>query len=154
WPDAVAASGYAASTGQPILLATQDQLPDDTRAALAGSQVTEATLVGGTAALSEDVYESVNAEVETAARVSGATRYATSVEVTARHVDEERANWLWLATGTDFADALAAGPAAAATGGALLLVDGSDPGGGAESFSWMESHRDNIGRVVLVGGEE
>jgi putative cell wall-binding protein len=55
-----------------------------------------------------------------------------------------------VATGRNFPDALAAGPAAARNAAPVLLVDGEDPGGSPASSAWLaETSPTNL---VLVGG--
>ena len=56
-------------------------------------------------------------------RIGGSDRYATSAAL-AREGFPSGARTAWVATGQGYADALAAGPAAAAAGGPVVLVDG------------------------------
>ena len=152
WPDAVAASSWAASTGRAILLVEADRLPDETADAL--GVMTDVVVVGGTVAVSADVQSQVDAIAGDVERISGDTRYATSVAVVERSLaDGNSLDVVWLATGTGFADALTAGPAAALTSGVLLLIDGGNPAGGAESLAFLEANADDVGSVFLVGGE-
>lgn len=60
------------------------------------------------------------AEAMTTSRIAGADRYATSVEVSRQMPSP--GDVVYLASGLTFADALAAGPVAAAEGGHLLLT--------------------------------
>lgn len=55
-------------------------------------------------------------------RLGGIDRYATSVAISARTIAEPPTPVVYLASGAGFADALAAGPAAAKQGGGLLLT--------------------------------
>jgi hypothetical protein len=61
-------------------------------------------------------------------------------------------NWLWLATGNDWPDALAAGPAAAASGAVLVLVDGRDLSRSPAAEAWLTAHQTGFREVVVVGG--
>lgn len=80
-----------------------------------------------------------------AARLSGADRYATSAVVAGQF---SSASVVWVATGQDFPDALAAAPAAAAQGGPLLLTA---PGAlSAPVKSQLARLRPQ--RVVIAGG--
>ncbi len=151
WPDAVAASGWAASTGRAILLVTRDGVPDETRAALAG--ISDAVVVGGEVAVSTSVQAIVDDVAGTVSRIAGGTRYETSVRVAERSIaDGTSLDLLWLATGTGFADALTAGPAAAFTDGVLLLVHGADPAGSPQVYDFLRANRADVGAVRLVGG--
>nr|WP_245980326.1 cell wall-binding repeat-containing protein [Gryllotalpicola protaetiae] len=80
-------------------------------------------------------------------RVSGADRYATAVAL-AQAGYPHGAPIVFLANGTEFPDALSAGPAAAKTGGPLLLI----PGSGMPSAVAAELQSLNPAKVELVGG--
>lgn len=158
WPDAVSVSGLAAQTGRPILLATRDDLPQPTRASLDELGIAEAVIVGGTAAVSAGVEQELadptgdgDTDVSVT-RYRGANRFETSLRVAEAAVeqgaDPERT---WLATGNNWPDALAAGPAAAADGGVLLLVNGASLDGSPTTRDWVRSGSD-ADRLVLVGG--
>ena len=151
WPDAVSASAFAAASRMPVLLVERARLPAATREAL--QAVARATVVGGSAAVSQDVVDAIAAEGVEVQRVSGATRYATSAAV-AQHA--AAAGLLmatpWLATGRNWPDALAAGPAAAAAGAALLLVDGQNAAGSPETIALLDS--DQLQGAVLLGSRE
>ncbi len=69
-----------------------------------------------------------------APRLEGSTRYGTSAAIVDASRDAGlRINQPWIATGESFADALVTGPAAAAAGQVVVLVDGGDLAGSAES---------------------
>lgn len=153
WPDAVAVSALAAIEGRPILLVTRDALPAETLALLTRFGVGEATVVGGTAAVAEAVVSVVRGVVPSVERISGATRYATSRAIADRTlVAGASASGPMIATGRSFPDALAAGPAAAALGVPLLLVDGTDLARSPESQAWLLDNVGAIESVTLVGG--
>jgi hypothetical protein len=86
-----------------------------------------------------------------ATRLAGANRYETSkliaAQATAAGADARRT---WLATGADWPDALAAGPAAAAQGAVLLLVDGKSASTPAVT-SWIQA-AGGLTELVIVGG--
>lgn len=154
WPDAVAASAWAAQTGRAILLVEQDRLPEATARAVTDLSLDDLTVVGGEVAVSSDVEADLGDLSRTVTRIDGDTRYATSAMVAARSVaDGTTLDNLWIATGTSFPDALAAGPAAALTSGALVLVDGRNPDGSTATYDFLEANRDAIGVVHLVGSE-
>ncbi len=122
WPDALAASSWAARTGAPILLTRTRDLPDATARALADLAPTELVVVGGTAAVSEDTAAAAAQAAGTASRrVAGPDRYATAVAV-AQQADPDPSR-VWVASGRSWPDALVAGPAVAATDGVLVLTD-------------------------------
>jgi len=81
-------------------------------------------------------------------RIAGADRYETSVAISQAFVDDGEADVVYLATGLGYADALSAGPAAAANGGVLLLTRPD----AVPSIVRSELRRLDPGRVVIVGG--
>lgn len=160
WPDAVAVSGLASLQQRPILLVTTDALPAATAAAMGRLGVDDVTVAGGPVAVAEPVlgmladHDGDGTDEATVRRVSGASRYATSAALADRSFDAgaSAAN-LWFATGTAFPDALTAGPAAALTGGILLLVHGGDPNGGQEAYDWLAAvPSTDVDRLWFVGG--
>lgn len=124
YPDALVGVPLAAEKSGPILLSAPDAVGqatlDELKRATGGS--TTVYLLGGTAALSDAVANQLTTAGYQVVRYGGASRYETAVLV-AKALDDP--DVLLEATGTGFADALAAGAAAAETGGAVLLTNGS-----------------------------
>ena len=119
--DALSGGSVAAALGAPLLLTEPDALPEATAAALEALGVTDVTVLGGEAAVSAGVVDAIDALVEgTVDRRQGEDRFATAVEVAG---DLEPAGTVYLATGRDFPDALAAVPVAAAEPAPILLVE-------------------------------
>ncbi|HEX2027462.1 MAG TPA: cell wall-binding repeat-containing protein, partial [Nitriliruptorales bacterium] len=160
WPDAVAVSALAARQGAAVLLTLTDHLPEETSAALVGLDARRATVVGGRAAVSEAVADALRdpdgdgtAQVAVE-RVAGPSRYDTSWLVADRTAAAGGdATSLWAATGRGWPDALAAGPAVAATGGVLLLVDGRDVLGAPATWGWVADRAGSVASLRLVGGD-
>lgn len=84
----------------------------------------------------------------TAQRIAGADRYSTAVEIS-RRAFPSRAPVVYLASGESFPDGLAAGPAAAAQGGPVLLTTRAS----APRVVLDEIDRLRPERVVIVGAE-
>jgi putative cell wall-binding protein len=156
----VAVSGLASFEQRPILLVIRDAVPSETAQAMTDLGVTDAVVVGGTAAVSastaaalEDPDGDGTSQV-TVERESGQSRFATSVAIAQRSVAAGASTLdLWFATGLAFPDALAAGPAVARSGGVLVLVHGTDVNGGPEVYTWLQSlDRDRTLNAWLVGG--
>lgn len=123
WPDAVAVSSSAALLQRPVLLVTTEDVPDATRDFFTEHDVQRAIIVGGEAAVSGGAEQELAGLVVDVQRLVGADRFATSRQVADVVVREgASARATWFATGANWPDALAAGPAAAAQGGVLLLV--------------------------------
>ena len=151
WADAVAVSGLAALTGIPILLVDQDRVPAETALALSSLQPTTITVLGGVSVVSDAVVTALGETGATVSRLSGANRYETSKAIAtvaaSSGADPTRT---WVATGTGWPDALAAGPAAAAEGAVMLLVDGASVVA-PSSASWFGASP-GVHQLVVVGG--
>jgi peptidoglycan hydrolase-like amidase/putative cell wall-binding protein len=129
WPDAVSAGGLAASVDRvPTLLSLRSEVPAATIDALEQLEAERVLLIGGTAALSGAVADQLRAEGFTVERLSGDTRFATSVAVAEDAVERggESPRPVVLASGATFPDALTAGAVTARLGGALVLVPRCD----------------------------
>jgi putative cell wall-binding protein len=121
FPDALAAGPAAIRTGGPVLLTHPGSLPGSTRAELVRLRPQTIYLLGGTAAVSESVRQSIQqATGKPVVRLAGADRYATAIAVSKAFFGGPRS--VYLATGANFPDALSAVPAAGRVGSPLLLV--------------------------------
>ncbi|WP_374929464.1 cell wall-binding repeat-containing protein [Kytococcus sedentarius] len=123
FPDATAAAAAAAHCGSPLLLTRRDRVPPATLEALARRNPATVTLVGGPDVVGPAVASTIAQRVRptTLQRVTGSNRYATAAAV-ARHVWPDGSPRALVATGENFPDALAAGPAAALVGAPVLLT--------------------------------
>lgn len=153
FPDALAAGPLAAVAGLPLLLATATEVPASTADALEELDPADVLVVGGDAVLGAEVAAALEAPGRTVRRLAGPTRYDTAAAL----ADEAATAGLdpaqpWLATGADFPDALAAGPAVAAAGGTLLLVDGADLAAVGPTADRLVAQADGLERLVLLGG--
>jgi putative cell wall-binding protein len=124
YPDALVGAPLAAAKNAPLLLTQGAQLPkatsdEITRVLPAGGTV---YVLGGTAAVPDSVVNQLKSSGLTVVREAGADRYATAVAVA---TELGNPTTVLLATGTNFPDALAAGPAAAHLHGVVLLTAGS-----------------------------
>jgi 2',3'-cyclic-nucleotide 2'-phosphodiesterase (5'-nucleotidase family) len=111
--DAISIAPYAAKNGLPILLTETNSIPASTVEAL--KNVTDTILIGGNAAISEGVEGSVN----NPQRIGGETRIETSLKI-ATELDQVN-DKVFIATGWNFADALAGSVLAAKEGAPILL---------------------------------
>lgn len=147
WPDALAAGSYAGIDHTPILLTATGALPGPTAAAVDG--VGEVEIVGGTAVVSASVEASIDVQAGAVDRLAGSNRWETAVEVAdaavAAGVDPEP---VWVATGWNWPDGLAAGAAAAAEEGVLVLVDGDDLDNSPQTRDWIAAAAPNEIRVA------
>lgn len=151
WPDALSASALAAHTRTPVLLTDGAELSAAVRSLLAEQEPAEILVIGGTAAISEAIAEEAAGAADgRVVRLAGSSRYGTSVAVAEAGRDAGLTDdAVWVATGLNFPDALAAGPAAAQAGSPLLLVDGLDMDGSPDSAEWLADHAEDL---LVVGG--
>ncbi|MGI9018576.1 MAG: cell wall-binding repeat-containing protein [Euzebya sp.] len=153
WPDALVAAPYAAFNDQPILLVNATRVPPETAAALERSGAAEALVVGGTASVSEGVSSTIGQSV-TVRRIAGADRYETAALVqTEAQQEGMSAATMWLATGLDWPDSLAAGPVIASRGDSLLLVDGNQLSASPATRARLQALAGQVSSLRLVGGE-
>lgn len=159
WPDALSATGLAGALDCPLLLVRKDSIPDATYQEIVRLGATDFMLVGGAAAVSEDVFETFQLDFGefSIQRVWGTNRYHTAARV-AQWVYDITAmapvNPTWfgeaiIVSGENYADALTAGPLSAARHLPILLTrqDSLPPETAAEID--IGSYRS----AVIVGGE-
>ena len=79
--DSLAAGGWAADQGWPILLTPTDTLPASLRTYLDRSAIDTMMIMGGTAAISETVENEIEGMGITTTRVAGPTRFDTAIAV-------------------------------------------------------------------------
>lgn len=145
FPDSLAGGPAAARRGAPILLATASRLPDATRAALSRLQPKSILVLGGPGVVSDAVVAALNTFAPTT-RLFGQSRYETAVAIS--RTFGSGVPVAYVATGRSFPDALAAGAAAAAQGGPLLLVDTATiPSAVSAEIARLRPHR-----IVVAGG--
>ncbi len=149
FPDPIAAAAQAGRRGDAVLLVNQARLPQETIDALAALDPTEVVIVGGTAAVSDEVEATIRAEGHTTRRLAGASRFGTSLEVVEESLGTGAStDRIWFAAGGDWHDALAAAPVVAARGEILALVDGTNGNDTAEEVLDAVQAGLEQGRVV------
>ncbi|WP_165700023.1 cell wall-binding repeat-containing protein [Ornithinimicrobium ciconiae] len=147
YPDALAAAAKAGHTDGAVLLTRGTSLPQATREALIRLAPSEIVVAGGRSAISADVVQELQTLGAQVRRVEGPDRYATAAEIsTLTPVRTEGV--VYVATGTGFADALAAAAQAGQSEAAVLLVrPGSIPSATAEALRELRPRQ-----IVVAGG--
>lgn len=158
--DALAGGSLAAQLGGVLLLTHPDHLPAATYDEIV--RVTESLywedhevhvhVLGGTAAVSDDVFEDLQGirHVTHVHRIAGANRYATAAAIGDVMADEIGVSTsAYLVNGTAWADALAVAPVAAwANAPVLMTMKDSVP---AETAAWLSDN--GVTDVYIIGGE-
>ena len=155
WPDALSASVLAARQQVPVLLTAPGELPQATRDILDNEHVGEVRIAGGPAAVSDEVEAMIQEEHGKATRrMAGATRYSTSQAIAAEYAQAEGVGLerVFIATGRNFPDALAAGSSLARLDRVLVLVDGESTSGSPSTYGWLRDRAGAIEAIVSIGG--
>jgi len=146
FPDALGGGAAAAALGGPVLLTDGPSLPAPTREELTRLRPGRIVVLGGEAAVPASVAAEL-ARIAPVERVAGDSRYATVARLSARTFPDG-AEVAYVATGTDFPDALGAAAAAGATGAPVLLTGG----GALAPETAAEIARLRPERIVVLGG--
>lgn len=146
YPDALAVGGIAGQDGAPVLLTPPDQLANVVRDTIESVNGTQVTILGGTAAVSpavEDTLVELGVQVE---RIGGSNRYSTAALLAQ---GAPTGGTVFVASGEEYADALAAGPLNADQGRPVLLTRGEAlPSVTQRALLDLAPEE-----IVLVGGE-
>jgi putative cell wall-binding protein len=157
FPDALAGASIAAQSGKglgstanagPVLLTMPDSIPASIQAELQRLKPQRIVILGGTTAVSSTVAASLEQYATTGSvtRLSGADRFATAAAVSQKYFASSSV--VFLATGTDFADALAGAPMVGWNGYPILLVTNDS----VPAATAAEIKRLNPSRIVILGG--
>lgn len=152
YADALSVSPFAFAYNSPIFLCGSNGLSADAISYISGAGFKRAILVGGTAAVPERVkHQLTSAGISSGSitRLAGATRYETSAKIMSYAVNAGmNVSNVYLATGKNFPDALAAGPVAGKLRAPLLLVDP----GIEYAHTVLANYRGSINVATVVGG--
>jgi putative cell wall-binding protein len=146
YPDALVGTALAAARTAPLLFASGGVLTPPTQAEIVRVLPASRTvyLLGGTSAIPATVAATLSSLGYVVVRYAGADRYGTALAVADALGDPST---VMLATGTNFPDALAAGPAAASVGGVVLLTAGTVLPPSISAY--LTAHP---GKVYAIGG--
>jgi putative cell wall-binding protein len=136
FPDALAGAAASSHVGIPILLVQFQVIPPSTAAQLDRLNPSQIFIVGGTSAISTSVETQLKQYAGTVTRRGGADRYGTAIAISQAFFNASSGDHVWMATGQNFPDALAAGP-----GGdpVLLTRQPSLPAGVAAELTRLDS---------------
>lgn len=143
FPDALSVSSLAAYQDIPILLSDSQNLPGSTQDALNQMGITQTIVVGGNGVISEGVA----AKLPGMTRLAGTDRYETSMAI-AKGMGADNQT-IFVATGENFPDALAASALAAKTNSPIILVNAGLP---SAASSYLQNYRGKVKDIFLMGG--
>jgi len=148
YPDALAGGPAARIGGGPLLLTEAGRLPDTTSAELTRLRPGRIVVLGGTGAVSGTVLNALkNYTAGSVTRLAGADRYATAAAIS-RAAFPSGSGLVYIATGDNYPDALAAGAAAAYAKAPILLVRSN----AIPAATVAELGRLDPSRIVIAGG--
>ncbi|NLG23052.1 MAG: hypothetical protein GX555_16650 [Actinomycetales bacterium] len=152
YPDALTGSALAASEDIPVLLTRPDHLPQVTAGELDRLQPERVIVLGGPTAISDEVVDTAGAAAGvTPERLFGDNRYETAAEVAAAFGTFGPASGeVFVASGTEYADALTAAARAGMLDSPVLLVRGDRvPAATAAALDAL-----NPSQITVLGGPE
>jgi subtilisin family serine protease len=146
--DALAGSALAGRANGPIVLVKTNEVPPATAEVIATNPQANVVVLGGEAAVSAEVYAAVGGDE----RIAGDNRYQTGLEISARY---EAAETVYVATGVEYADALAGGALAGSEDVPVILVRGFEDSLEGKFGAGIEEEIARLGatQVVILGGE-
>jgi putative cell wall-binding protein len=152
-PDALAAAGLAGAVHGPVLLTAPDHLSQGVLATIQALGAHTVYVVGGPAAVSDAVVQSLQAAGLTVVRAfEGTDRFDTAALIdaylTAHHLTA--ATTVYVANGVTMVDALSASPLLFQQAAPLILVQGTTTDLAPAVWQWLS--QSGITRVVLLGG--
>ncbi len=149
FPDALSAAPAAAKHGGPLLLTAPGSLPAVVRSELQRLAPDTIVVAGGAGSVSDAVFNELRTLAPHIRRDAGASRYSTSIAInTAAFAGGSAA--VFVATGRNFPDALAASAAAGAKGEPVLLIDGASSAVDQATLNLMTTL--GVTKVSIAGG--
>ena len=145
--DALSAGAYSAKNGLPLLYTTKDRMEAKTMNMIKASGINKVFVVGGSGVISDTVVRQLTQAGINVERISGSNRYETSVVLANKFYGNPSS--IVMASGGDFADALAGGVLAAVKGGPVVLANDN-----LASSTRNYVYKDSIKTIFMLGGEK
>ncbi|WP_420626253.1 cell wall-binding repeat-containing protein [Candidatus Poriferisodalis sp.] len=153
----------AGSKNAPLLLTEPHELPEFTKEFLVEFEIAHVYIVGGSAAVSTDVEAEISGlpSVVSVIRFGGADRYETSVAIASEVIANSDGaaefcgtslRTALLATGRDYADALALAPIAATGPHPLLLTHSEELPDSVRAYFVATLADGSIEQIIVAGG--
>jgi putative cell wall-binding protein len=146
YPDALAGAAVAGVNNGPVLLVHQNEIPAVVTAELARLNPQRIVVLGGTTVISNAVETSLG-RIAATSRLGGADRFQTAAAVSASTFTPG-APVVYVASGSNYPDALSGAAAAGSKGGPVLLVHQNE----IPASVAAELDRLNPSRIVVLGG--
>jgi len=147
FPDALAVGAAAGTLEVPVLLTKHDALPASVETEIDRLKPGKIVVIGGSAAVSNQVVAELRDHARTVTRIAGSDRYETASRVSAAYFDVALDD-AFVASGSDFPDAVAAGAIGGALHAPVLLTAPHR----LPDATAVELERIDARRIVVVGG--
>lgn len=144
--DALSMAPVAANLQIPIVLVQKNTTPKVVQTYLKGKKIVKSYVIGGTGVISSGVAKSF----PSAERISGSNRYQTNSRIIDKFKGSLDFSKLYIATGTNYPDALAGSALAAKNSSSLLLTDYYPA---SYTKDVINTHRSNVLDYYVLGGE-
>lgn len=154
FPDALAGAAAAGKIRAPVLLVQPNAIPTIVSNQLTRIKPNKIVILGSTGAVSAGVEAQLHAYAPSVSRLGGADRYATAKLVAQTYWPSGSAN-VFIATGLDFPDALAAAAIAGKLGAPILLANTKPtvPNPTRDALNSMAQGRPKgISNIYIAGG--
>ncbi|MDR1088064.1 MAG: cell wall-binding repeat-containing protein [Coriobacteriales bacterium] len=160
FPDALAASSLAGIYDAPVILTQTERLSSQAEEAIKELGATQAFIIGGEAAVSEETRTALAGIVgeNSVSRISGENRIETALDIYEKGKTPEGGLPSWgdtaiIANGFAFADALSVSPFANVSRSPIFLsTPGDGPGSGLDEATLAALTTGGFKRVVITGG--
>ena len=151
FPDALSISSFASNKGWPILLTGKDILPNDVAHYIIENQPTKVYITGGEGVISKEVELDIksllgNVEIQ---RLAGQDCYDTGKIISSYF--SSNPSTVFLASGTNFPDALAGSIVAAQTGSPIILIDSNSKTLNNTTINYFKSLTTKP-KITILGG--
>lgn len=145
--DALSIAPVAGNQKMPILLTKPNGLSPEVKTYLASKKIAKTLIIGGKGAVSDSAAK----DIKNAVRVSGATRYETNSAVITHFKAIFDSKKMYLATGTNYPDALAGSVLAAKNAAPLVLASPKSPN--AATVKTVQKQLNTATEIYILGGE-
>ena len=150
FPDALSAAALAGAADAPLLLVSRSSVPSVILRELRRLDPDRIVVAGGSGVVTSSVLATLRGVAPRVDRVAGTNRYDTSRTLALDSYGGVGAPVVYIATGSGYADALAAGPAAASVDAPVVLVPGASRSADAATLALLRQL--GTDQVVIVGG--
>lgn len=146
YADALSIGPIAAEKQMPIILVPKDKITSSIQDYINSKNITKTYVVGDQSLISDNVVKNFN----NPERILGIDKYARNIAVLNRFTDSYQHSNLCLATGENFADALAGAVYAAENNGAVTLVKSDLP---VSTDTFLKENTTALTTITVFGGE-